>query len=75
VSSKQYPHKRKEAFMHSLAMAAVAAAAIVSATTFGLHPQVRLGDCHSAGGISVQHKDGTYWCMGGIYNGLQILIF
>jgi hypothetical protein len=38
-------------------------------------PQVRLGDCHAAGGISVQHKDGTYWCVGGIYNGLQILIF
>jgi hypothetical protein len=60
--------------MRNVTLTAVAAAAM-SAAAFGLHPQVRLGDCHAAGGISVQHKDGTYWCMGGIYNGLQILIF
>jgi hypothetical protein len=53
----------------------VVAAGVVSATAFGVLPQVRLGECHAAAGISVQHKDGTYWCVGGIYNGLQILIF
>jgi hypothetical protein len=53
------PHAGKS-FMRSLSLTAVAAAA-VSATAVGLHPQVRLGDCHTAGGISVQHKDGTYW--------------
>jgi hypothetical protein len=67
------PHPR-ETFMHSLALRTVAAVAVLAAG-FGLYPQVRLGDCHSAGGISVQHKDGTYWCTGGICNGPEILIF
>jgi hypothetical protein len=62
-----------EAFMRNL-LAAVAAAAVFAAA-FGLHHQVRLGDCHSAGGISVHHADGTYWCVGGFYDGQRILTF
>jgi hypothetical protein len=60
--------------MRNLALGMVVAAAM-SAAAFGMYPEVRLGDCHDAGGISIQHKDGTYWCKGGIYNNLQILIF
>jgi hypothetical protein len=62
----------REAFMRSLALTAVA---VMSAAAFGMFPQIRLGDCHDAGGISVPHADGTYWCMGGFYDDQKILFF
>jgi hypothetical protein len=50
-------------------------AAAISIAVLGLFPQIRLGDCHAAGGISVKHHDGTYWCVGGFYDSLQIFTF
>jgi hypothetical protein len=62
--------------MRNLALSTVVAAAMsAAAAAFGMYPQIRLGDCHDAGGISVPHADGSYWCMGGFYDDQKILIF